>query len=70
METITLFEMISKSIESVGIGYTIAGLVIATGFGWIWKNERKQKKVLTETVDNQNKSVFRPQNILFCFQKY
>lgn len=57
METITLFEMISKSIETIGIGYTIAGLIIAIGGGWIIKNERKSKKILAETVDTQNQSV-------------
>ena len=61
MET-TIFQFISESIASIGVMNTIIAVIITIGVGWVYSNEKKQKKVLESTVDVQNKTILEAIN--------
>jgi hypothetical protein len=54
---IGLFDSIAKSIEAIGLGYTLVGLVVTMGIGWVYRNQKKEKQVLAETVQAQNQTI-------------
>lgn len=56
---VTLFQMIGQMIGSIGLANTMIALAITIGLGLVYRNERKQKKVLAETVSEQNSSILK-----------
>lgn len=56
---ITMFNFISESIAKIGLTNTAIALAITIGLGLVYRNERKQKKVLAETVSEQNSSILK-----------
>lgn len=72
MET-TIFTIIADSIASIGIANTLLAIILTIGIGWIYKNEKKQKKILESTVDIQNRTILEAinaqNNVLYEIQR-
>lgn len=72
MET-TIFQAITKSIETIGLTNTILAACILIVLGYLYYNKDKTNKVLKNTVNNNNSDIVEAissQNaILFEMQK-
>ena len=56
---VTLFQAIYQSIEKIGLTSTLVALAITITLGWLYRNNKKEKKILTETVDSQNRLILQ-----------
>ena len=54
---ITLFGAVGEMIQTIGVTNTLIAIVLTMAVGWIYKNERKQKKIKEDNTTSQMANV-------------